>query len=149
MTKLLFITLAVVTSLTVQAQTAQDTVDIRRVALAYIEAQHTPNPKLMEGALHPRLVKRSVFRSKAAQKDYISEYFTENMVILAETYNKKGDKFPKNPKKEVKLLDISARTASVKLIAADWIDYMHIVKTNGDWKIINVLWQYNNLSEHQ
>ncbi len=149
MTKLLFITLAVVTSLTVQAQTAQDSVDIRRVALAYIEAQHTPNPKLMEGALHPRLVKRSVFRSKATQKDYISEYFTENMVILAETYNKKGDKFPKNPKKEVKLLDISARTASVKLIADDWIDYMHIVKTNGEWKIINVLWQYNNLSEHQ
>jgi Putative lumazine-binding len=149
MTKLLFITLAVVTSLTVQAQTAQDTVDIRRVALAYIEAQHTPNPKLMEVALHPRLVKRSVFRSKATQKDYISEYFTENMVILAETYNKKGDKFPKNPKKEVKLLDISTRTASVKLIADDWIDYMHIVKTNGEWKIINVLWQYNNLSEHQ
>ncbi|MFM9840020.1 MAG: nuclear transport factor 2 family protein [Cyclobacteriaceae bacterium] len=149
MTKLLFITLAVATSLTVQAQTAQDTVDIRRVALAYIEAQHTPNPKLMEAALHPRLVKRSVFRSKATQKDYISEYFTENMVILAETYNKKGDKFPKNPKKEVKLLDISARTASVKLIADEWIDYMHIVKTNGEWKIINVLWQYNNLSEHQ
>jgi hypothetical protein len=149
MNKLLFTTLAVVTSLAVQAQTAQDSVDIRRVALAYIEAQHTPNPKLMEGALHPRLVKRSVFRSKATQKDYISEYFTENMVILAETYNKKGDKFPKNPKKEVKLLDISARTASVKLIADDWIDYMHIVKTNGEWKIINVLWQYNNLSEHQ
>jgi Putative lumazine-binding len=149
MNKLLFITLAVVTSLAVQAQTAQDSVDIRRVALAYIEAQHTPNPKLMEGALHPRLVKRSVFRSKATQKDYISEYFTENMVILAETYNKKGDKFPKNPKKEVKLLDISARTASVKLIADEWIDYMHIVKTNGEWKIINVLWQYNNLSEHQ
>jgi hypothetical protein len=149
MNKLLFITLAVVTSLAVQAQTAQDTIDIRRVALAYIEAQHTLNPKLMEGALHPRLVKRSVFRSKATQKDYISEYFTENMVILAETYNKKGDKFPKNPKKEVKLLDISARTASVKLIADEWIDYMHIVKTNGEWKIINVLWQYNNLSEHQ
>jgi hypothetical protein len=149
MNKLVFVTLAVVTSLALQAQTAQDTIDIRRVALAYIEAQHTPNPKLMEGALHPRLVKRSVFRNKATQKDYISEYFTENMVILAETYNKKGDKFPKNPKKELKLLDISARAASVKLIADEWIDYMHIVKTNGEWKIINVLWQYNNLSEHQ
>ncbi|URC12270.1 nuclear transport factor 2 family protein [Flavobacterium sp. B183] len=132
-----------------QAQTAQDTLDIKRVALAYIEAQHNPNPKLMESALHPRLVKRSVFRSKAAQKDYISEYFAENMVILAETYNAKGDKFPKNPRKEVKLLDISARTASVKLIADAWIDYMHVVKTNGEWKIINVLWQYNDVSQHE
>lgn len=132
-----------------QAQTAQDTLDIKRVALAYIEAQHNPNPKLMESALHPRLVKRSVFRSKAAQKDYVSEYFAENMVILAETYNAKGDKFPKNPRKEIKLLDVSARTASVKLLADAWIDYMHIVKTNGEWKIINVLWQYNDVSQHQ
>ncbi|OHT43161.1 nuclear transport factor 2 family protein [Flavobacterium tructae] len=132
-----------------QAQTAQDTLDIKRVALAYIEAQHNPNPKLMESALHPRLVKRSVFRSKAAQKDYVSEYFAENMVILAETYNAKGDKFPKNPRKEVKLLDVSARTASVKLIADAWIDYMHVVKTNGEWKIINVLWQYNDVSQHE
>jgi len=79
----------------IQAQTAEDTIAIKRVALAYIESQHTPNAKLMEGALHPRLVKRSVFRNKATGKEYVSEYFTENMVILAETYNSKGDKFPK------------------------------------------------------
>jgi hypothetical protein len=133
----------------VQAQTAQDTTEIKRSALAYIEAQHVPNPKLMEGALHPRMVKRSVFKNKATKKEFVSEYFTENMIILSESYNAKGDKFPKNPKKEVKLLDVSALTASVKLIADTWIDYMHLVKVNGEWKIINVLWQYNDVSEHQ
>lgn len=144
---LFFIALA--TTLTLQAQTAQDTLEIRRVALAYLEAQHIPNPKLMEGALHPRMVKRSVFKNKATQKDYVSEYFAENMIILAESYNVKGDKFPKNPKKELKLLDVSTRTASVKLTADAWIDYLHIVKTNGEWKIINVLWQYHDVAEHQ
>jgi hypothetical protein len=49
----------------------------------------------------------------------------------------------------VKLLDVSARTASVKLIADAWIDYMHIVKENGEWKIINVLWQYNDVKQHE
>jgi len=145
----LIITFLFISVFKLQAQTAQDTLDIKRVALAYIEAQHNPDPKLMEGALHPRMVKRSVFKNKATKKDYISEFFTENMVILAESYNVKGDKFPKNPRKEVKLLDISAKTASVKLIADTWIDYMHIVKVNGEWKIINVLWQYNDVSEHQ
>jgi hypothetical protein len=145
----LFIFVAVSTILNLQAQTAHDTLEIKRVALAYIESQHNPDPKLMQDALHPRLVKRSVFKNKATQKDYVSEYFAENMIILAESYNIKGDKFPKNPRKEVKLLDISARAASVKLIADEWIDYMHIVKINGDWKIINVLWQYNDLSAHQ
>jgi hypothetical protein len=144
--------LSLALSTTVQllyGQTAQDTLAIKRAALAYIESQHNPNPVLMEGALHPRLVKRSVFKNKATQKDYVSEYFTENMIILAETYNKKGDKFPANPKKELKLLDISAKTASVKLVADEWIDYMHIVKVNGEWKIINVLWQYHDITEHQ
>jgi len=149
MKKYLILTAIVFYSVKIQAQTAQDTLEIKKVALAYIEAQHTPNPKLMESALHPRMVKRSVFRNKTAQKDYISEFFAENMIILAETYNVKGDKFPKNPRKEVKLLDVSAKTASVKLLADTWIDYMHIVKTNGEWKIINVLWQYNDVSQHE
>lgn len=141
--------LLVMGTLKVQAQTRQDTLDIKRVALAYIESQHTPNPKQMQEALHPRVVKRSVFKNKKTQKDFVSEYSAENLVILAETYNTTGDKFPKMPKKEIKLLDVSALTASVKLIADEWFDYMHIVKTNGEWKIINVLWQYNKTSEHQ
>lgn len=131
------------------AQTHQDTLDIQRVSLAYIESQHQPNAALMQGALHPRIVKRSVFKHKATGKDFVSEYFAENLVLLAESYNRKGDKFPKSPRKEVKLLDVSAKTASVKLIADEWIDYMHIVKVNGEWKIINVLWQYNKVSEHE
>ena len=133
----------------IPAQTAQDSLEIKRAALGYIESQHHVNPKQMQESLHPRLVKRSVFKDKTTQKEYISEYFTENMVILAEKYNAKGDKFPKNPKKEIKFLDVSEKTASVKLIADEWIDYMHIVKVNGEWKIINVLWQYNDIKQHQ
>jgi len=148
LTSFLFV-LIVMGTLKVQAQTRQDTLDIKRVALAYIESQHTPNPKQMQDALHPRVVKRSVFKNKKTQKDFVSEYSAENLVILAESYNTTGDKFPKTPKKELKLLDVSALTASVKLIADEWFDYMHIVKTNGEWKIINVLWQYNKISEHQ
>jgi hypothetical protein len=103
----------------------------------------------MEQALHPRMVKRTFWKDKATQKDYLTEFFAENMVILAEKYNVKGDKFPTVPKKEVKLLDVSDRTASVKLIADEWIDYMHLAKLNGEWKIVNVLWQYHDSSRQQ
>lgn len=131
------------------AQTRQDSLAIKQAALDYIESQHKPNPQQMEKALHPRLVKRTFWKNKETNKDYIRETFAENMNILAEYYNVKGDKFPANFKKEVKLLDVSDRTASVKLMADDWIDYMHLVKINGSWKIINVLWQYNDSSKHQ
>lgn len=130
------------------AQSQQDSLEIRQAALDYIESQHTPNPQQMERALHPRMVKRTFWKDKATGKDYLREASTESMVLLAESFNAKGDKFPVNPKKEVILLDVSERTASVKLIADEWIDYMHIVKLNGKWKIANVLWEFNDISQH-
>lgn len=130
------------------AQTKQDSLAIKQAALDYIESQHKPNPQQMERALHPRMVKRTFWKDKATGKDYVRETSTESMILLAESYNKKGDAFPPNPKKEVVFLDVSERTASVKLIADTWIDYMHIVKLNGSWKIINVLWQFNDTKQH-
>lgn len=130
------------------AQTTQDSLEIKQAALDYIESQHVPNAKQMERALHPRMVKRTFWKDKATGKEYIRETTTEYMILLAESYNIKGDKFPAAPKKEVKLLDVSEKTASVKLIANEWIDYMHIVKLNGAWKVINVLWQYNDVKQH-
>lgn len=129
-------------------QTKQDSIEINQVVLDYIESQHNLNPVQMERALHPRMVKRTFWKDKATSKDYVRETTTESMILLAESYNKNGDKFPLKPKKDVVLLDVSERTASVKLIADEWIDYMHVVKLNGTWKIINVLWQYNDIKQH-
>jgi hypothetical protein len=136
------------TSTILFAQTKQDSLAIKQAALDYIESQHTPNAQQMERALHPRMVKRTFWKDKSTGKDYLRETTTETMVLLAESYNLKGDQFPKSPKKEVKFLDVSERTASVKLIADAWIDYMHIVKLNGTWKIVNVLWQFNDTKQH-
>lgn len=147
--RFLFLSLLLLkTSTTILGQTRQDSLQIKQAALDYIESQHKPNPIQMEGALHPRMVKRTFWKDKATGKDYVRETSTESMILLAESYNKNGDKFPASPKKEVILLDVSERTASVKLIADEWIDYMHIVKINGSWKIINVLWQFNDSKQH-
>ena len=132
----------------VNAQSAQDSLAIKQAALDYIESQHHVDPAQFERAAHPRMVKRTFWRHKAAEKEYLGETFKDAMVLLAGTYNQNGDKFPENPKKEVIILDIFDKTASVKLIADEWIDYMHIIKLNGEWKIVNVLWQFNDSSRH-
>ncbi|MEX0314159.1 MAG: nuclear transport factor 2 family protein [Allomuricauda sp.] len=129
------------------AQTKQDSLSIKQAALDYIESQHNVKPEQFERAAHPRMVKRTFWTDKTTQKEYLRETFTDAMVLLAETYNKDGDKFPSNPKKEVIILDIYDKTASVKLIADDWIDYMHIIKLNGKWQIVNVLWQFNDSTQ--
>ena len=131
-----------------QGQTSQDSLDIKQVALDYIESQHNVKPEQFKRAAHPRMVKRTFWTNKKTGKEYLRETFTDAMVLLAETYNQDGDKFPENPKKEVIILDVYDKTASVKLIADDWIDYMHIVKLNNKWQLVNVLWQFNNSKDH-
>ena len=94
------------------------------------------------------MVKRTFWTNKKTGKEYLRETFPDAMILLAETYNQDGSNFPENPKKEVLNLDIYDKTASVKLIADDWIDYMHIVKLNGKWQLVNVLWQFNDSKDH-
>ncbi|MBL0684256.1 nuclear transport factor 2 family protein [Aquimarina mytili] len=129
-------------------QTKQDSLGIKQVALDYIESQHNVKPDQFKRAAHPRMVKRTFWTDKKTKKEYLRETFTDAMILLAETYNQNGDKFPENPKKEVILLDVYDKIASVKLIADDWIDYMHIIKLNGKWQIANVLWQFNDTKTH-
>jgi hypothetical protein len=44
-------------------------------------------------------------------------------------------------RKDVRILDIFGNTASVRVDASTWIDYMQVAKWNGRWVIINVLWE--------
>ncbi|WP_298503478.1 nuclear transport factor 2 family protein [uncultured Maribacter sp.] len=132
----------------VLGQTKQDSLDIRQAALDYIESQYDAKPEQFERAAHPRMVKRTFWTHKKTGKEYLRESFRDYMILLSETYNKDGKRFLKNSKKEVIILDVFDKTASVKLIAEDWIDYMHIVKLNDRWKIVNVLWQFNDSEKH-
>ena len=135
-------------SISVLGQTRRDSLEIKQVALDYIESQHNVDPDQFARAAHPRMVKRTFWKNKQTGTEYLRETFTDAMVLLAETYNVNGDRFPENPKKEVIILDIYEKVASVKLIADDWIDYMHIVKLNGKWQLVNVLWQFNDSEDH-
>ena len=95
-----FFSLLLLATMSILGQTKQDSLAIKQAALDYIESQHKPNPQQMERALHPRMVKRTFWKDKATGKDYVRETSAESMVLLAESYNKKGDQFPSNPQKK-------------------------------------------------
>lgn len=104
------------------AQTKQDTLAIKQAALNYIESQHTPNPDRMERALHPRMVKRTFGKTKRQEKT-MSETNTESMILLAENYNKNGDKFPASPRKEINYS--MSPTEQLLLSFCRWMDRLH------------------------
>lgn len=63
------------------------------------------------------------------------------LVSLAARWNKNGNQADENSPKKIEIYDINSKTASAKLTAEWGIDYFHLGKVNGQWKIFNVIWQ--------
>lgn len=122
-----------------QAQTDDESA-VKQAAMDYIESVYNVNPAQAERSVHPELVKRGFFIKKG-ETAYSPHTMTFNeLVELTKNYNKKGG-IPKDAPKEVVVYEVSDQTASAKVTAVWGIDYLHLAKYDGKWKIINILWQ--------
>lgn len=112
---------------------------IKQTALDYIEGWYEGNAERMERSLHPELAKRIVYTNKEGKSrlDQMSA-----MSLVQGTRRGFGKNTPKEKQqKDVTILDVFENAASVKVVASDWVDYLHIAKSNGRWVIVNVLWE--------
>ncbi len=142
MKRLLLLAAAVVllSPLAARAQSGAESEAVRAAVLDYVEGIYEVNHTRIERSVHPDLAKRGFFvkKGETAYSPHTMTY--AQLVELAKNYNKDGH-VAKDAPKEVVVYDISDQTASVKLTAVWGIDYMHLAKYDGKWKIINVLWQ--------
>lgn len=123
-----------------QAQTTEaDKAAIKQTALDYIEGWYEGNAERMERALHPELAKRIV-RTSQEGRSRLDQMGA--MTLVQYTRAGGGKNTPKDKQqKDVTILDVYENTASVKVVASDWVDYLHMAKWNGRWVIVNVLWE--------
>lgn len=123
------------------AQTNEDREAVRRAALDYVESIYDVDPAKVERSFNPDLAKR-VFYVKNGETVYTPQLTMKfaQLTELAKTYNKNGS-VPKTAPKEVVIYEVSDQTASAKVTASWGIDYLHLAKYDGHWKIINILWQ--------
>ncbi len=126
-------------SFSAAAQTDADREAIKRTALNYAEGWYEGNADKMESALHPDLAKRIARTNDKGQTrlDQMSA-----MSLVQGTRTGYGKQTPKDDQqKDVTILDVTGGAATVKLEMRDWVDYMHVAKSNGKWLIVNVLWE--------
>jgi hypothetical protein len=65
------------------------------------------------------------------------------MTLTLGTRSRASSPTPKEKRQnDVTVLDVFENAASVKVVATDWIDYLHVAKFNGRWVIVNVLWEW-------
>ncbi|HET9726830.1 MAG TPA: nuclear transport factor 2 family protein [Gemmatimonadales bacterium] len=123
-----------------RAQTAADTSGIRAAALDYAEGWYSGDGDRMARAVHPELVKRILVTDTATGRTFVQTMGASALVNGAR--HGYGKSTPaERQQKDVRILDVFGNAAVAKVVMADWIDYLQLVKADGRWQIVNVLWE--------
>lgn len=126
-------------ALTAPTTSAAEEAAIRKAALNYVEGWYEGSAERMQAALHPDLAKRIAATDAATGKSKLNHMTAEQLVESTRKGFGKNTPLEKQIK-EVKVLDVFGNAATVRAEMSGWIDYMHLAKVDGEWKIVNVLW---------
>lgn len=141
MRKLLpFLALLLASPAALRAQSAADSAAVRRAALDYIEGWYGGDAARMQRAVHPDLAKRIV-RTDARGESWLSAVTADGLVHSTRV-GAGRDVPPERQEKDVRILGMDGDMASVRLVSTKLVDYMHLARWNGEWKIVNVLWEF-------
>ena len=128
--------------------TRKDSTEIKRISVGYLIALQQLKPKLMNEVMHDSLNKVTVGYSRELRKETVTAIPKDRMIQNAKNWNKSNTRFPPKPNNQIKILDVYHRIATVKLYSDNWVEYLHLIKLDGKWSIINLLWQHKNVNRY-
>jgi hypothetical protein len=131
-----------------QKASRKDSLEIKRISLGYIIALQQLKPNLMNEVMNDSLNKVTVGFSRTLRKEAVTAIPKKRMIENAENWNKSNTRFPPNPSNQIKILDVYHRIATVKLYSDNWVEYLHLIKLEGKWSIVNLLWQHKNVNRY-
>ena len=129
---------AVVVGFTVhaQARAAAEKEAVAAAAMDYLVALYEAKPELIARSVHTDLAKRGYFRKKGEAAFSSAPMSYQQLFDLAGTWNKDGKRPVATAPKDVVVYEVLNQTASAKVTALWGIDYMHLAKYDGKWKIV-------------
>jgi hypothetical protein len=113
---------------------------IMQVARDYIDGFYGGDTERMQQALHPDLAKRDIVTDGETGLQTARNMTARQ--LLEVTGSGVGNQIVERDghRCDVTILDIFHDIATVKVVAITWVDYLHLARVNGEWKILNVLW---------
>lgn len=114
---------------------AQEDIDaVMSAARDYIDGYVDGNPERHARAYHPECIKRRYITDPDSGVDeliVISPRVMTDYAALSEMSDCES---------EVIIDDISENMASVRIYSCRWVDFLHVVKARGEWKLFHVTW---------
>ncbi len=117
-----------------------DTPSIEKAGLDYVDGYYSGSPEREILGLHPSLHK-VVVRQASNGREFLFRIDRQTLEEAARAGL--GNKPEAERKISVEILHASDTSAAIAIGSADFHDLAHVVKINGEWKIVNVLWVPN------
>jgi hypothetical protein len=138
-TLLLAATLVLPTSLV--GQSTPDSAGVRQAVLDYVEGFYEGDTTRLARGLLPQLNKYGYYIPRG-DSVYTGEAMSYAEAIqYANGVKARNQPAPATAPKKIVIFDVQDQTASAKLTAWWGTDYLLLAKYNGQWKIVQVLWQ--------
>ena len=124
-----------------RAQSAADTVAIRRAALDYIEGFYQGDSTKHVRSVRPDVFKYGFWLPRDSTK-YQGEQMTwAEFMSYTARMRARNARTPDTAPRDVKLLDVQNMTAAAKVTAFWGTDYLLLGNYGGHWMVSSVLWQ--------
>jgi len=114
-----------------------DAVAIEAAVRNYIEGWFTSDPARMRQSLHPNLLKATVRTMQESGTEYLDIIETESLVAYA-AHNQQW--VAGKELKELHIVYQDEHIAVVHAVSTDFYDVCGLIKVEGEWKILQVLW---------
>lgn len=114
---------------------------IRATALDYMQGWYEGDAARMDSSLHEILAKRSVTVNEETKLEQLWNLSKAEMVEY--TAGGGGKDAPRDELVyDVTILDSFKEVVTIKVAAYDFVDFLHLAKLNGAWKIVNAIWAH-------
>ena len=109
---------------------------ITAAAMDYIEGYVTGDAERHSRAYHPECLKRRLGRDEETGVYELIVVPPQVMVDYANT----GRTIEDDCQFEVIIDAVSEDIASVRVYSCNWVDFLHVVKARGEWRLFHVTW---------
>ena len=129
------------TTTTIPAPTTPAAADVAAVAATiadYYLGWYDGDPERMARALHPELAKRGWRRDGSGAITLDSDTFGSMVEFTRRAAGRRTD--PAERRYDIRAVEIHRDIASACVHAVSYVDYLHLVRTDDGWRILNALW---------
>jgi len=115
---------------------------LTQTILDYAESCYSGEPDRRARVLHPALAKRTITVHPRTGRDMVTPMSVSEAIENVRAVQTQTEKLPQDQwRVDITILDVFKNVATAKSMSREWLDYIHLAKVDGVWKIINVLWQ--------